>query len=224
MKKILVLVTNHGTLGEAKEKNGTFAPELTHALHQFMHAAMAFDIVSLQGGAAPLYGDDVEDGVNREVLNDAYVSAAVSNTKPIDQVNPEDYHAVFYPGGFGLLYDLAKSEKAGKMTATIFENGGVVGAVCHGPAGLLPVTLSSGDNIMKDISVTAFTYEEEKDFGTLAKIPFLLEESITRVAGQYNKKGPWVEFVVEQGRVITGQNPQSAAAVGKAMVAQLQKR
>ena len=224
MKKILVLVTNHGTLGEAKEKNGTFAPELTHALHQFMHADMAFDIVSLQGGAAPLYGDDVEDGVNREVLNDAYVSAAVSNTKPIDQVNPEDYHAVFYPGGFGLLYDLAKSEKAGKMTATIFENGGVVGAVCHGPAGLLPVTLSSGDNIMKDISVTAFTYEEEKDFGTLAKIPFLLEESITRVAGQYNKKGPWVEFVVEQGRVITGQNPQSAAAVGKAMVAQLQKR
>ena len=189
-----------------------------------MHADMAFDIVSLQGGAAPLYGDDVEDGVNREVLNDAYVSAAVSNTKPIDQVNPEDYHAVFYPGGFGLLYDLAKSEKAGKMTATIFENGGVVGAVCHGPAGLLPVTLSSGDNIMKDISVTAFTYEEEKDFGTLAKIPFLLEESITRVAGQYNKKGPWVEFVVEQGRVITGQNPQSAAAVGKAMVAQLQKR
>jgi len=224
MKKILVIVTNHATLGEAQEKNGTFAPELTHALHQFMHADMAFDIASLEGGAAPLYGDDVDDGVNREVLADARVGAAVRNTKRIDQLDPKDYGAVFYPGGFGLLYDLASSEEAGKLTASIFENDGVVGAVCHGPAGLLPVTLSNGDNIMKNIAVTAFTYEEEKDFGTLAKVPYLLEESLTRVAGQYSKKGPWLEFIVEQGRVITGQNPQSATAVGKAMVAQLQKR
>ena len=224
MQKILVLVTNHGTLGEAKEKNGTFAPELTHALHQFMHANMAFDIASLEGGAAPLYGEDTDDGVNLEVLNDPRVSAALSNTMRIDQLSAKDYDAVFYPGGFGLLYDLAKSEKAGKLTAAVFENGGVVGAVCHAPAGLLPVTLANGDNIMKDIAVTAFTYEEEKDFGTLLKVPYLLEEALTRVAGQYNKKGPWLEFVVEQGRVITGQNPQSATAVGKAMVAQLQTR
>jgi len=223
MKKILVLVTNHATLGAAQEKNGTFAPELTHALHEFLHADMAFDIASLEGGAAPLYGDDVDDGVNLEVLKDARVSAAISDTKRIDQLDPNDYGAVFYPGGFGVLYDLAKSEKAGKLTATIFEDGGVVGAVCHGPAGLLPVTLSNGENILKNITVTGFTYEEEKDFGTLAKIPYLLEESLTRAAGQYSKKGPWLTFIIEQGRVITGQNPQSAAAVGKAMVAQLLK-
>lgn len=223
MKKILVLVTNHATLGAAQEKNGTFAPELTHALHEFLHADMAFDIASLEGGAAPLYGDDVDDGINLEVLKDARVSAAISDTKRIDQLDPNDYGAVFYPGGFGVLYDLAKSEKAGKLTATIFEDGGVVGAVCHGPAGLLPVTLSNGENILKNITVTGFTYEEEKDFGTLAKIPYLLEESLTRAAGQYSKKGPWLTFIIEQGRVITGQNPQSAAAVGKAMVAQLLK-
>jgi len=223
MKKILVLVTNHATLGAAQEKNGTFAPELTHALHEFLHADMAFDIASLEGGAAPLYGDDVDDGVNLEVLKDARVSAAISDTKRTDQLDPNDYGAVFYPGGFGVLYDLAKSEKAGKLTATIFEDGGVVGAVCHGPAGLLPVTLSNGENILKNITVTGFTYEEEKDFGTLAKIPYLLEESLTRAAGQYSKKGPWLTFIIEQGRVITGQNPQSAAAVGKAMVAQLLK-
>lgn len=224
MKKILVLVTNHATLGEAQEKNGTYAPELTHALHHFMHADMAFDIASLEGGAAPLYGADTDDGVNLQVLGDAGVSAALSHTLRIDQLDPKDYSAVFYPGGFGLLYDLAKSEIAGKLTAAIFENEGVVGAVCHGPAGLLPVTLSNGDNIMKNITVTGFTYEEEKDFGTLAKIPYLLEESLTRVAGQYSKKAPWSAFIIEQGRVITGQNPQSAAAVGQAMVAQLQKR
>lgn len=221
MKNILILVTNHGTLGAAKEKNGTYSPELTHALHQFIEADMVFDIASLEGGSVPLYGEDVDDGVNLEVLMNTAVSKALRHTKHLDQIKPEDYDAVFYPGGFGLLYDLAKSEQAGNISAAIFENGGVVGAVCHGPAGLLPVTLANGDNIMKDINVTGFTYEEEKDFGTLEKIPYLLEESLTRIAGQYSKKGPWTPFVIEQGRVITGQNPQSATGVGKAMVAQL---
>jgi putative intracellular protease/amidase len=221
MHNILILVTNQGTLGEAKEKNGTYAPELTHVLHQFMDANIAFDIASIDGGAAPLYGDDVDDGVILEVLCDDRVNTALANTSPLSNINPADYSAVFYPGGFGLLYDLAKSEAAGSMSAAIFENGGVIGAVCHGPAGLLPITLSNGENIMANITVTGFTHEEEKDFGTLEKIPYLLEESLTRVAGQYSKKAPWIEFVVEQGRVITGQNPQSATAVGKAMVAQL---
>ena len=222
IKNVLVLVTNHATLGEVKEKNGTYAPELTHALHQFMDANIAFDIASIKGGAVPLYGDDVDDGVNLEVLRDDKVKAALTNTTALSNITPTDYNAVFYPGGFGLLYDLAKSEAAGSVSAAIFENGGVIGAVCHGPAGLLPITLSNGENIMANITVTGFTYEEEKDFGTLEKIPYLLEESLTRVAGQYSKKAPWIEFIVEQGRVITGQNPQSATEVGKAMVAQLQ--
>lgn len=226
MNNILVLLTNHGTLGEGEaiEKNGTYAPELTHALHQFMDANIAFDLVSIEGGAVPLYGDDVDDGVNLQILADEKVKAALTNTSSLDHISPANYDAVFYPGGFGLLYDLAKSEKAGSVSAAIFENGGVIGAVCHGPAGLLPITLSNGDNIMKNITVTGFTHEEEKDFGTLEKIPYLLEESLTRVASQYSKKAPWLEFIIEQGRVITGQNPQSATAVGKAMVAQLQSK
>lgn len=221
MKTILVLATNHDSLGEAKEKNGTYAPELTHVLHQLMDANISFDIASIKGGTVPLYGDDIDDGVNLQVLADDTVKAALENTMCIDQLNPADYAGVFYPGGFGLLYDLARSEEAGQVSAAIFEQGGVIGAVCHGPAGLLPITLSNGDNIMKEITVTGFTYEEEKDFGTLEKIPYLLEESLTRMAGQYSKKAPWSAFVVEQGRVITGQNPQSATDVGKAMATQL---
>lgn len=218
MSKILVLVTNHGTLGEAKEKNGTYAPELTHALECFIQANISFDIASLKGGFAPIYGDDIDDDVNQKILNDPAIAKALQATIPLEHINANDYNAVYYPGGFGLLYDLAKSEAAGKISAEVFENGGVIGAVCHGPAGLLPITLSSGENIMANITVTGFTYEEEKDFGTLDKIPYLLEESLTRTAGQYSKKGPWKPFIVEQGRVVTGQNPQSASDVGKSMV------
>lgn len=221
MKKVLVLVTNHGTLGPEKEKNGTYAPELTHVLHHFIDAGIAFDIASLKGGHAPIYGDDVDDGINLQVLQSDQVKSALENTISIGNINSANYQGIFFPGGFGLLYDLANSEQSGRITAEIFENGGIVGAVCHGPAGLLPVDLSNGNNIMKDIIVTGFTREEEKDFGSLEKIPFLLEEELTRKAGTYSKKAPWTEFVIEQGRIITGQNPQSASGVGKAMVEQL---
>ena len=114
MKNILVFVTNHGTLGTQQEKNGTYAPELTHVLHQFIEADLHFDLVSLVGGAVPIYGDDVEDGINEKILNDEAVNAALHNTKKISDINPGNYDAVFYPGGFGLLYDLAKSDEAGQ--------------------------------------------------------------------------------------------------------------
>ena len=55
----------------------------------------------------------------------------------------------------------------------------IVGAVCHGPAGLLPVTLSNGRPLLEDMVITGFTREEEVDFGTIDKIPYLLEEKLS---------------------------------------------
>ena len=120
------------------------------------------------------------------------------------------------------LWDLAKNESAGKVAATLFENGGVIGAVCHGPAGLLPIKLSNGKALLSDITVTGFTREEEIDYGTIDKIPYLLEESLTRNAAGFSKVKPWEEYVIEQDRVITGQNPASAAAVAKSMIKRLE--
>jgi len=97
----------------------------------------------------------------------------------------------------------------------------VVGAVCHGPGGLLPVTLENGDPLLKGRHVTAFTREEEVDFGTIESTPFLLEESMTRKADRFTKKQPWLENVITDGQLVTGQNPQSAHGVGKAMVSLL---
>jgi putative intracellular protease/amidase len=130
---------------------------------------------------------------------------------------------VFYPGGFGLLTDLASNKDFAALSAKHYENGGIIAAVCHGPAALLPITLSNGESLLSNKSVTAFTREEEIDFGTINDIPFLLEESLARSAARYNKVQPWGEFVIEDGRVITGQNPTSAHAVGVALVKQLAK-
>lgn len=222
MKKVLIPVTNHASLGETDQANGTYSPELTHALHVLLAAGLDYDIASIKGGKAPIYGTDLEgDTVNEAILNNEEFQNRINNTLPVSQINIEDYAAVFYPGGFGLLSDLATNEDFAKLSATHYENGGVLAAVCHGPGALLPITLSTGEKLLASKSVTGFTREEEIDYGTLADVPFLLEESLARSAARYSKVQPWGVFVVEDERVITGQNPASARAVGEALVKQL---
>jgi len=222
MRKILILVTNHATLGETNEANGTYAPELTHALHALLEAQFDYDIASINGGKAPMYGTDTaDDAMNTAILANEEFQNRINNTVPISQINVDDYEAIFYPGGFGLLSDLATNETVAKLSAQHYEQGGLLAAVCHGPAGLLPITLSNGEKLLASKSVTGFTREEEIDFGTLDKIPFLLEEALTRNSGRYNKVQPWQVLVIEDDRVITGQNPSSAHAVGQAIVKHL---
>lgn len=218
MKKILIPVTNHATLGETDQANGTYCPELTHALHVFLEAGIDYDIASIKGGKAPMYGTDIEgDSVNDTIFNSDEFQNRINNTIAVSQINIDDYDAVYYPGGFGLLSDLASNQDFAKLSAKHYEDGGILSAVCHGPAGLLPITLSNGDKLLASKSVTAFTREEEIDFGTIDDIPFLLEESLTRSAARFSKGQPWGVLVIEDDRVITGQNPGSAHAVGKAV-------
>jgi putative intracellular protease/amidase len=219
MKKVLIPVTNHATLGTKEQANGTYAPELTHVLKELINAGIEYDIASIKGGKAPLYGTDIEgDNVNAEILaNDDFLNR-INNTIPVSQLNSDDYDAIFYPGGFGLLSDLAVNKDFATIAAKHYEDGGVVASVCHGPAALLPITLSNGEKLLASKSVTGFTREEEIDFGTINDIPFLLEESLARSAARFSKVQPWQELVIVDERVITGQNPTSAHGVGQKLV------
>ncbi len=219
MKKVLIPVTNHATLGETDQENGTFAPELTHVVHVLNEAGIDYEVASIKGGKAPIYGQDIEgDDVNNGMLADEDFQNRVNNTIPVSQVNIAEYDAIFYPGGFGLLSDLATNEDFAKLSAEHYESGGVVAAVCHGPAALLPINLSNGEPLLANKSVTGFTREEEIDYGTIDDAPFLMEEALTRKAARFNKIQPWGSFVIEDDRLITGQNPASAHAVGEAIV------
>ncbi|HHX8576106.1 TPA: type 1 glutamine amidotransferase domain-containing protein [Vibrio alginolyticus] len=222
MKKILIVVTNHATLGETDQPNGTYAPELTHALSEVISAGFEYEIASIQGGKAPLYGTDIEgDLINEKLLADHDFQKHINSTIPVTKVDIEEYDAIFYPGGFGLLSDLSTNKEFAKISAQHYENGGVIAAVCHGPGALLPITLSDGTKLLSTKSITGFAREEEVDFGTINDIPFLLEEYLTRVAASYTKVQPWQEHVIVDGRIITGQNPASAHGVGKALVSAL---
>ncbi len=222
MKKVLIPVTNHATLGDTEQANGTYAPELTHVLDKLKNAGVDYDIASINGGKAPIYGTDIEgDDVNNAILADESFQNRINNTLPVREVNIDNYDAVFYPGGFGLLSDLAENTEFAQLSAKHYENGGIIAAVCHGPAALLPITLSNDEPLLAKISVTGFTREEEIDFGTIEHIPFLLEEALARKASRYSKVQPWGSLVIEDNNVITGQNPASAHGVGAALVQKL---
>lgn len=219
MKKVLIPVTNHATLGTTDQANGTYAPEITHVIQVLNDAGIDYDITSIKGGKAPMYGVDAEgDEVNARVLADDDFSARMNNTIPVSQIDVSGYDAIFYPGGFGLLSDLASDIQVAELAARHYQSGGILAAVCHGPAALLPITLDNGEKLLANKSVTGFTREEEVDFGTINDIPFLLEEALARSAARYSKGQPWSELVIEDERLITGQNPASAHAVGVALV------
>ncbi|MCB9762044.1 MAG: type 1 glutamine amidotransferase domain-containing protein [Alphaproteobacteria bacterium] len=217
-KHVLVVLTNHATL--AGEPNGTYMPELTHALHVLNEAGLSWALATPKGGAAPGYGHDA-DALTREMLADKTLSGALADTAALSAVNPADYDAVFYPGGYGLLFDLADDADSQRVAAQIHEQGGVVAAVCHGPAALAGVKLPSGEALIAGRQVTGFTREEEAAMSTLDKIPFLLEQRMIDAGATYQKRKAWQTLVVQDGRVITGQNPGSAKGVGEALAAAL---
>ncbi len=126
--------------------------------------------------------------------------------------------------GYGLLFDLSDNATAHKLVTTAYESQKPIAAVCHGPAALAKIKLSDDETfLIADKQVTGFTREEEVAMGTLDAIPYLLEEKMMEGGAVYRKKAAWKELVVVDGLLITGQNPQSAHGVGKALAAMLKK-
>lgn len=221
MSKVLIFMTNHATMGDTDEANGTYTPELTHAIDEFIKAGLDYDLVSAKGGKAPIYGAQEDDSITQTLLADSQFNAKLNNTIKADSINIDDYQGVYYPGGYGLLWDLIDNQDIAAQTAKLYQQGAVVGAVCHGPGALLPIRLDNGESILAGKAVTCFTREEEIDFNTIDKIPMLIEEQLTRNAGSFSKKAPWSEHVIVDGQLITGQNPASAGAVGRAIATKL---
>lgn len=162
-KKILIVLTNHDQLGNSKKATGCWLSELTHVYDLVTKAGFTADMVSPLGGKSPLDPTSLRstDPVNTTCLSNVEFTQKIEHTLAPQQVKAEDYVAVYYPGGHGPLWDVAKNLEIAQITKSIYEQGGIVSAVCHGPAGLLPVILSNGSSILAGHTVTGFSNAEE---------------------------------------------------------------
>jgi putative intracellular protease/amidase len=222
-KKILFVVTSHSQKGNTGKSTGYYLSEVSHAWQVLHHAGYDIDFVSPQGGKAPVDGFNLEDPINKEFWDDELYRNKIENTMKPSEINAGHYAAIFYAGGHGTMWDFADNAELASIAAQIYENGGIVSAVCHGPAGLVNIRLKHGEYLVANKKINAFSNEEETAVGLEKTVPFLLENKLKERGAKFEKSGLWQPHVTTDQRVITGQNPQSAKGVGEAVLAALKK-
>jgi len=214
-KKVLFIVTNHDEIPGLDKKTGAFFGEIAHPYLVLSEAGIQVDFVSPKGGTVPLDGLDAMDEETKALYtDDAFMNKLMSSKKPSD-ININDYAAVYYAGGHGAMFDLPNNKAIQDLTAKMYEKGGAVGAVCHGPAGLVNVKLSSGKYLVDGKTVSSFTNAEEEAVKLVEAMPFLLETKLKERGGKFEQAPTFQKKVVVSERLVTGQNPASAKEVGE---------
>ena len=215
MKKILIALTSHGQLGNTGRATGFYLPEAAHPYTAFTAAGYVVDFVSPQGGQPPIDGVDRSDAIQAAFLDDSVAIAKLRTTLRPEQVRWEEYDALFFTGGHGVMWDFADNTALAQIAAAIYENNGVVAAVCHGPAGLINIILSDGAYLVAGKTVAAFTNQEEAAVGLTEVVPFLLETRLRERGASITKAPNFQAHTAVSERLVTGQNPASAGPVAE---------
>lgn len=225
MAKILLAVSSHDVLGDTGNRTGYSVSEASHPYRVFMSAGHEVDFVSVRGGEPPAVVFDGEEDDPEVVafLADEAVRAKLAATPPASQVRSTEYSAIFYAGGHGAMWDFPESPDLARLAVEIYEQGGVVSAVCHGPAGLVNLRLSGGSYLVHGKRVSSFTNEEEQSLGLVDVMPFLLEDRLKERGALHTKAANYVSHTENDDRLITGQNPASAVPVAELVVDELKK-
>lgn len=211
---VLFVTTSNNVKGKTGIPTGFFLAELTHPYEKLQKAGIAIELASVKGGRPPIDGFDLSDPVNAALWGDPAFQVALGQTLCLDDVNPSRYSAVFFAGGHGTMWDFADSTSVQRVIREIYDAGGLVSAVCHGPAALVNVKLSDGSYLVNGKHVAAFTNSEEEAIQSTNIVPFLLETSLVNHGALHHAAPDWAPNVTTDGRLITGQNPASASSVG----------
>lgn len=223
--KILMVLTSHDQLGNTGKKTGFWLEEFAAPYYTFKDAGAEITVVSPAGGQPPL--DPKSDEPSAQTAetdrfsNDTAAQQVLANTGLLADVNVEDFDAVFYPGGHGPLWDLAEDKHSIALIEAFARSNKPHGFVCHAPGVLRHVAGTDGKPLVAGRAVTGFTNSEEEAVGLTQVVPFLVEDEFKRLGAQYSKKDDWQVYVVEDGQLVTGQNPASSSAVAEALLKKL---
>ena len=209
-----MVVTSHGQIAP-QHPTGVWLSEFAEPYLLFREEGCDVAVSSLRGGAAPVDPRSLEEPVEGSV---AAAMKQLEATVPLREVDMSGFDAVFLPGGHGTMYDLPASEELARVLVSFYESGRVIAAVCHGPAGLLGATLADGSPLVKGKRVTGFTNEEERAAGFDKLMPFLLEDRLRELGALFVGAPVWSDHIEQDGRLITGQNPQSSVSAAKAVI------
>lgn len=225
MKNVLFILTSHEELGNTGEKTGFWIEEFAAPYFLLKDKGIQITLASPKGGQPPIdpKSDQPESQTPATIRfkADQDTQKILSQTKKLSEVSASDFDAVFYPGGHGPLWDLAEDKDSIALIENFYNSGKTVAAVCHAPAIFKHTKAENGEFIVKDKKVTGFTNTEEEAVQLTDIVPFLVEDMLKANGGIYSKKGDWEEYAVEDGLIITGQNPASSELVAEILLKRL---
>lgn len=222
---ILMVLTSHDQLGSTGKKTGFWLEEFAAPYYVFQDAGAQITLASPKGGQPPLDPKsdeaDAQTSATKRFKDDSDAQAKLASTMLLSDVDAAAFDGVFYPGGHGPLWDLAKDAHSIKLIETVIASGRPVAVVCHAPGVLKDVKGTDGQPLVNGKKVTGFTNSEEESAGLTDIVPFLVEDMLKENGGIYAKGEDWSEFVLEDGLLITGQNPASSKKAAEMLLEKL---
>lgn len=219
--KILMVLTSHDQLGNTGRKTGFWLEEFAAPYFVFRDAGVELTLASPKGGQPPI--DPKSDLPENQTpamarfKEDRAAQEALSRTVKLADVKAQDFDTIFYVGGHGPMWDLVDNPDSIALIESFYDSGKPVAAVCHSPA-VFHRAKYKGEPLVKGKRVTGFTNGEESAVHLTEVVPFLVEDELKRIGGNYQKAADWESFAIVDGRVITGQNPASSTAAAKALL------
>ncbi len=214
---ILFVLTSHDTLGDTGKKTGFWIEEFASPYYTLLDKGATITIATPKGGKAPIdpssNTEDAQTAATKRYWDDSEAQERIANTMVLSKMDASDFDAVFYPGGHGPLWDLANDATSIKLIETFNAQKKPVAFVCHAPAALKNVKNTDGSPLVKGRKVTGFTNSEEEAVQLTNVVPFLVEDMLKANGGIYSKKDDWAAYAVQEGNLITGQNPASSELV-----------
>lgn len=225
--KILMILTSHDRLGDSGQKTGFWLEELAAPYYVFKDAGAQIVLASPAGGQPPLdpksSEPDSQTDSTRRFQADSDAQTRLASTRRLDELDAEEFDAVFYPGGHGPLWDLAEDRHSIALMQTLHAAGKPVALVCHAPGVLRHVKTPAGKPLVEGKQVTGFTNTEEEAVGLSKIVPFLVEDELRALGGRFTRTRDWGAHVATDGLLITGQNPASSVGAAESVLTLLKK-
>lgn len=225
MKKILMVLTSHDQLGNTGEKTGFWLEEFAAPYYFLKDKGVEITLASPQGGQPPIDPKselpDFQTPSTVRFTEDAATQDILSQTIKLDTVNHQDYDAVFYAGGYGPLWDLADDQTSIALIESFYHHGKPIASVCHGPAVFKNTKDAAGQPLVADKTVTAYSNSEEEAVQFTDIVPFSVEDMLKANDGVYSKGPDWHPYALEDGLLVTGQNPASSELVAEMLLNKL---
>lgn len=223
--KILMVLTSHDELGDTGKKTGFWLEEFAAPYYVFKDSGAEVTLASPKGGYPPLdpksAEKDFQTAATKRFNADEEAQKTLATTMKLKDISPDDFDALFYPGGHGPLWDLAEDKHSINLIEIMHALGKPVAAVCHAPAVFRHARKADGSPLVQGRKVTGFSNSEEAAVGLTDVVPFLLEDELQKNGGNYSKGADWESYWVRDDNLITGQNPASSEAVAKEVLKQL---